>query len=127
MDVTGGVRIWANAEGKIYRSTEARMNVELTPTDKIKMDPQFQELVRKRSRFAWALTITMFVIYFGYIGVIAFNKQLLAIPIGFGVITLGIPVGLFVIVSAFILTGIYVRRANSEFDALTKQIIDRVK
>lgn len=103
------------------------MNVELSPVDKIKMDPQFHELVNKRTRFAWTLTIAMLVIYFGYIGVIAFNKQLLATPIGSSVITIGIPVGLFVIVSAFILTGIYVRRANSEFDALTKQIIDRVK
>jgi uncharacterized membrane protein (DUF485 family) len=91
------------------------------------MDPQFQELVRKRTVFAWGLTITMLVIYFGFILTIAFNKQVLATPIGGTVISIGIPIGLFVIVSAFILTGIYVRRANSEFDALTKQIIDRVK
>jgi uncharacterized membrane protein (DUF485 family) len=103
------------------------MNVELSAVDKIKMDPQFHELVRKRTRFAWSLTITMLIIYFGFIGTIAFNKQVFAMPIGSSVITIGIPVGLFVIFSAFILTGIYVRRANSEFDALTKQIIDRVK
>ena len=41
--------------------------------------------------------------------------------------TLGIPVGLFVIVAAFVLTGIYVHRANSEFDALTRQIIEKVE
>lgn len=103
------------------------MNVELSPIDKIKMDPQFQELVRKRTRFAWSLTVAMLVIYFGFILTIAFNKQFLATPIGGSVISIGIPIGLFVIISAFILTGIYVRRANSEFDALTKQIIDRVK
>jgi uncharacterized membrane protein (DUF485 family) len=103
------------------------MNVELSPIDKIKMDPQFEELVRKRSRFAWWLTLIMFAIYFGFIGTIAFDKQVLATPINGGVTSIGIPVGLFVIVSAFILTGVYVRRANSEFDALTKQIIDRVK
>jgi uncharacterized membrane protein (DUF485 family) len=103
------------------------MNVELSAVDKIKMDPQFHELVRKRTLFAWSLTITMLIIYFGFIGTIAFNKQVFATPIGGSVITIGIPVGLFVIFSAFILTGIYVRRANSEFDALTKQIIDRVK
>jgi uncharacterized membrane protein (DUF485 family) len=103
------------------------MDVKLSAIDKIKLDPQFQELVRKRTRFAWLLTTTMLIVYFGFIGTIAFNKQLLATPIGSGVITVGIPVGLFVILSAFILTGVYVRRANSEFDALTKQIIDRVK
>jgi len=41
--------------------------------------------------------------------------------------TVGIPVGLFVIVSAFVLTGIYVYRANSEFDPITLQIKERVK
>jgi uncharacterized membrane protein (DUF485 family) len=103
------------------------MNAELSPVDKIKVDPQFKELVRKRSGFAWMLSIAMMVIYFGFIATIAFNKQVFATPIGGSVITIGIPVGLFVIVSAFILTGIYVRRANAEFDVLTKQIIDRVK
>jgi uncharacterized membrane protein (DUF485 family) len=103
------------------------MNVELSPIDKIKMDPQFHELVRKRTGYAWSLTIAMLVIYFGFIATIAFDRQVFATPIGGSVITIGIPVGLFVIFSAFILTGLYVRRANSEFDALTKQIIDRVK
>jgi uncharacterized membrane protein (DUF485 family) len=43
------------------------------------------------------------------------------------VTTVGIPVGLLVIASAFVLTGIYVRRANSEFDPITRQIMEKVK
>jgi uncharacterized membrane protein (DUF485 family) len=50
----------------------------------------------------------------------------LGIPIS-GVITLGIPVGVFIIVIAFVLTGIYVRRANSEFDELNRQIIEEAR
>jgi uncharacterized membrane protein (DUF485 family) len=69
----------------------------------------------------------MLVIYFGFIAVIAFAPKALAIPIGGGVMTLGIPVGLLVIVSAFVLTGIYVGRANSRFDPLTREIMERVK
>lgn len=103
------------------------MNANLPTLDKIKMDPQFHELIRKRSRFAWMLTLTMLIIYFGFVATIAFNKQLFATSLNGGVATIGIVVGLVVILSAFILTGIYVRRANAEFDALTKQIIDRVK
>jgi uncharacterized membrane protein (DUF485 family) len=83
--------------------------------------------VRKRSRFAWTLSAAMLVIYFGFIFIIAFDPKILGIPLGRGVTTVGIPVGLFVIVSAFVLTGIYVRRANSEFDAITRQIIERAK
>lgn len=96
--------------------------------DTVKNDPQFQALVSKRSRFAWTLTAAMLIIYFGFIFVIAFAPKVLAIPLGTGIVaTVGIPVGLGVIVSAFLLTGIYVARANTEFDALTQQIVERMK
>lgn len=95
--------------------------------ERVKRDPQFQELVSRRSRFAWILSGTMLVIYFGFIFIIAFAPKVLGTPIGGGVTTVGIPVGLFVIVSAFVLTGIYVRRANSDFDPVTRQIIERAK
>lgn len=94
---------------------------------KIKSNPKYQELVRKRTGFARVLTIAMLMIYFGFVLLVAFNKPLLATPIGAGVTTIGIPLGVIVIVSAFILTGIYVRRANGEFDDLTKEIIEEVK
>ena len=93
----------------------------------IRREPLFQELVDKRTRFAWQLTAAMLVIYFGFIAVIAFAPKLLATPIGGSVTTVGIPVGLLVIVSAFVLTGIYVRRANAKFDPITRQIMERVK
>jgi uncharacterized membrane protein (DUF485 family) len=94
---------------------------------RVKDDPQFQELIAKRSRFAWSLSAAMLVIYFGFIFIIAFAPKVLAVPLGAGVTTVGIPVGLFVIIAAFVLTGIYVRRANSEFDTMTRQIIERAK
>jgi len=93
----------------------------------IRREPLFQELVRKRTRYAWQLSAAMLVIYFGFIAVIAFAPKLLATPIGSGVTTVGIPVGLFVILSAFVLTGLYVHRANSEFDPITRQIMEKVK
>ena len=96
-------------------------------TQRVERDPQFQELIARRSRFAWSLSAAMLTIYFGFIFIIAFAPSVLGIRIGNGVTTVGIPVGLLVIVSAFVLTGIYVRRANSEFDALTRQIIERAK
>jgi uncharacterized membrane protein (DUF485 family) len=96
-------------------------------TRRVERDPQFQELIAQRSRFAWSLSAAMLIIYFGFIFIIAFAPSVLGIRIGNGVTTVGIPVGLLVIVSAFVLTGIYVRRANSEFDALTRQIIERAK
>jgi uncharacterized membrane protein (DUF485 family) len=94
---------------------------------RIRQEPLFRELVDKRTRFAWVLTAAMLVIYFGFILLIAFAPKLLGTPIGGGVMTVGIPVGLFVIASAFVLTGIYVHRANSEFDPITRQIKEQVK
>ena len=91
--------------------------------DKILRHPKYQELQSKRNRLAIILTILMLVVYYGYIALIAFDKEFLAQPIGSGVTTLGIPIGFGVIVFTVLITGIYVRRANGEFDALTKEIL----
>lgn len=93
---------------------------------KIKANPKYAELVSKRSSFGWLLTIIMLVVYYGYIAVIAFNKQLFAAKLGAGVMTVGIPVGFGVIVFTIIITGIYVAKANSEYDELTKEIVKEV-
>jgi uncharacterized membrane protein (DUF485 family) len=66
--------------------------------------------------------IVMLIVYYGYILLIAFNRDLLATRIGSGVMTWGIPIGLFVIVFTVVITGIYVKRANGEFDELTARI-----
>ena len=73
---------------------------------RIEANPKYQELKRKRSTFGWALCILMFVVYYGYIALIAFDKPFLAQPIGDGVITLGIPIGMGVIVFTILITGI---------------------
>lgn len=90
---------------------------------RIQSNPKYQELRSKRSSFGWMLTILMMVVYYGYIALIAFNKPFLATPLGQGVTTLGVPLGMGVIIFTIVITGIYVRRANSEFDALTAQIL----
>ena len=61
--------------------------------------------------------------YYGFIALIAFDKAFLAQPVGDGVTTLGIPIGLAVIVFTILITVMYVRRANTEFDALNQQIL----
>ena len=99
--------------------------------DRLKDDPDFKELVAKRSFLAWTLSIVMLVIYFGFILTIAFKAQLgniFGIPLAPGLVTsIGIPVGLGVIISAFLLTGFYVWRANSAFDELTARIVEKAK
>jgi uncharacterized membrane protein (DUF485 family) len=95
---------------------------------RILKNPKYAELVRQRSRLAWTLSGLMMLIYFAFIAVIAFAPQILATPLFAGsAITIGFPIGVAVILSAIVLTGIYVHRANTEFDALTKDLIEGVK
>ena len=89
---------------------------------RIRANPKYEQLVAKRSTYGWVLTALMLIVYYGYILLVAFNKELLATRIGSGVTTWGIPIGLFVIVFTIVITGIYVRRANSEFDEMSDQI-----
>ena len=91
--------------------------------ERIARNPKYQQLKATRNRLGWTLTILMLIVYYGYIGLIAFDKELLATPVGVGVTTWGIPIGLAVIVFTIVITGIYVRRANREFDALTRDIL----
>jgi len=94
--------------------------------NKIQSHPKYLELKAKRNSFGWFLTLLMMVVYYGYIALIAFNKPFLAQPIGTGVTSLGVPIGMGVIVFTILITGIYVRRANSEFDELTADILKDV-
>jgi len=91
--------------------------------ERVQRNPKYQQLKQARSRFGWTLAILMLIVYYGYIGLIAFDKEFLARPLGTGVTTIGIPIGMAVIVFTIIITGIYVRRAYSEFDALTREIL----
>ena len=89
---------------------------------RVAADPRYGQLVARRGRFTWLLTGVMLVVFFGYILLIAFNKAWLATPIGNGATSIGIPIGLGVILVGIALTGVYVRRANSEFDPLVRSL-----
>lgn len=90
----------------------------------IQQDANYVELVRQRSALGWTLAAIMLVIYFGFILLIAYAPKFLGTPIGSGVMTIGIPIGVAVIVSAFVLVGIYVARANATYDRLTRDIVE---
>lgn len=89
---------------------------------RIESNPHYIELVRDRTRFGWLLTLAVLLVYYGFILLIAFDKELLSIPLAGGATTSGIPVGLFVIVFTVVVTGIYVRHANGRYDELTAAI-----
>jgi uncharacterized membrane protein (DUF485 family) len=94
--------------------------------ERIKNNPSYQELVTKRSSFGWKMAIAMLVVYYAFILTIAFSPKTLGISMG-GVTTIGIPIGMLIILFSFIMAGIYTKRANSEFDDLTKKLKDELK
>ena len=96
--------------------------------ERVQKNPKFHQLVAQRSRLAWRLSSIIMLIYFSFILLIAFAPEFLGQPISdTSIITIGIPVGVFIIVTAFILTGIYVRKANSDFDRVNQEIIDEAQ
>ena len=95
-------------------------------TSRIMRDPNYRALKAKRSRFGWWLTAAMMLVYYGFILLVAFDKPFLATRMGSGVMTIGMPIGLGVIVFTIVITGIYVHRANGEYDRLTEEIAKAV-
>ena len=94
----------------------------------IKNSPEFIELTTKRNKFARILAVLMVSVYFGFILVLAFAPKFFGTPLGSGtVITIGIPIGVAVIVLAFVLTGVYTKKANGEYDEITQAIKDKVR
>jgi uncharacterized membrane protein (DUF485 family) len=83
--------------------------------------------VRERNGFAVKLSIAMLVIYYGFILLVAFAKPLMAVKVGGGATSVGIVLGLGVIIAAFLLTGIYVQRANGRFDEMTRELVKDVE
>lgn len=90
----------------------------------IQKNPKYQHLVAARASLGVTLSILVCIIYFGFILLVAFAPGFLGASLAGGVTTIGIVVGVSVIVAAFLLTGYYVSRANSTYDTLTKEIIE---
>lgn len=83
-------------------------------------DPEFLNLARRKNSLSLLLTAIIFVVYFGYIGLLAFEPEALSAKVGSA--SLGIPVGIGVIIFAWILTGIYVRWANGAYDTMVERV-----
>src|SRR5512133_1965730 len=92
--------------------------------ERIRSNPKFHELEKRRGRFARLLSAIVLVVFYGYILMVAFTPATLAQPVSEGAtLTLGIAFELSMFVGFWVLVALYVRRANSEFDQLTQEIV----
>ena len=96
--------------------------------DRIQANPKFAELVAKRTRFAILLSLCVLVPYYSFMMIVAFSPSLLASPLGEGWTTsIGFPIGAALVIGSWLLTGVYIRRANGEFDALNEEILSEAR
>ncbi len=91
---------------------------------RIRENPKFQELVVRRSRYSWFLSILVVVIFYGFVMVVAFNPKLIGAPVAEGSMwTIGIAFGLCMFIGFWLLTALYVHKANGEFDAISQEVV----
>jgi uncharacterized membrane protein (DUF485 family) len=83
--------------------------------------PEFHELTRSKNKVSLILTLGILAVYFGFIFLIAFRKDLVGANLTANM-SWGIPMGLGVIVAAWVLTGIYVYWANSKYDVMVENL-----
>lgn len=88
-------------------------------------DPDFKELCRSKNRISILLTLLTFGVYFGFIFLLAFSPAVFKHKITTN-ITVGIPIGIGVIVLSWVFTGIYVRWANNRYDLLVRNVKAKV-
>lgn len=92
--------------------------------DRITANPKFHEFIAMRSKYSIIMAIVSAAAYYGFILLVAYNKEFLAVKMGAGMtMSVGVPIGVGVIAFTILLTWIYVRRANTEFDATNEAII----
>lgn len=93
-------------------------------TERVRANPKFLQMVNTRNSYSNIMTVLMLVAYFGYILLIAFNKPFLATKVAAGAtMSVGIPMGIGVLVFTIVITWIYVNKANGEFDAMKDEVI----
>ena len=92
--------------------------------ERMRSNPKFQQLVATRGRYAWTMAAVVLSMFYGFVLVVAFNPTSLGQPISEGsMLTVGVAVELFMFIFFWVLTALYVRRANGEFDSLTQEIV----
>ena len=101
------------------------MSLKHEDVRRILASDDFKALVRKRNSVTLTLTAVMLIVYFGFILVIAFDKSLLAAKIGEHV-TVGLPIGIGIIIFAWLLTGFYTWWANNRYDRVVREMKEQI-
>jgi len=89
-------------------------------------DPEFKDLVSRKNRISIQLTAVTLIIYYGFIYLIAFKRDLFGAK-AVGNVTVGILLGIGVILACWLLTGVYVRWANRNYDSMVARLQEKAR
>lgn len=93
--------------------------------DRVYAHPKFAELTANRNRFSWTLSIIVLSVYYAFVLTAAFRPDVLGLPVANGLtLSVGLTVGVVLTLFCFVMTGLYVRRANGRYDALNRLILE---
>ncbi|WP_028311170.1 DUF485 domain-containing protein [Derxia gummosa] len=91
---------------------------------RVRENPKFAELCAKRGRYAATMAGITAIVFYAFVLVVALDPQTLGKPVADGsALTVGVVAELLMFALFLTLTGLYVKRANGEFDALTAQVL----
>lgn len=102
----------------------SRSPASLTSED-IRALPEYTELLRQRRILAWPLSVIVLASYYSFILAVAYYPEVMAHPIGDGITSVGMVVGLGLILLTFAVTAIFVWRTNATSEVLLKQIREK--
>lgn len=93
--------------------------------ERVVAHPKYAELMSKRNRFALLLSAIVLVVFYSFVAVATLKPALFAAPLSEGLTwCIGLVAGFAIQAFAFVMTGVYVYRANGEFDALNRVLIE---
>lgn len=96
--------------------------------ERVRNNPKYHELSARRGRLSWFLAAIVLVSYYAFILTVGFRPSLLATPVAEGsMTTVGVVAGAAIIIGSWLLTGLYVYRANYTFDALNAEVLRESK
>ncbi len=94
---------------------------------RIRANPKYQELTKRRSRVSWALAWFTICVFFGFVLIAAFSPGVLAAPISdTGVTTVAVVVGAILLILFWLLTAIYIRYSTRVYDKMNEEILREV-
>jgi uncharacterized membrane protein (DUF485 family) len=111
----------AGQAGRAHAATEHRRRAMKKDAEAIINSPEFKDLAARKTSVSTVLSAIMLCAYYGFVLVLAFSKEALSAPLGEGM-SVGLLVGLAVILLAWALTGVYVAWANSTYDSAVNSI-----